>query len=231
MLVFGSGARDDQGCIEKEIATGEWERDLELVPTAEAFFGLNAHSDWHNGQAGEFGESDDSFLHDVFGAARAVRSDGDVITFLHPGGEFKQGLGATAAGGTADGLDSVVFEGPGEEGTILARADECGEARLDVPPFHLVESGHGKGKAIVPDGEDDLLAAGREQSGAVLEVDAPGAFQRAAQGEDHERGDAPVPGGLIGHDNSAFALSWRFRIHVSAEIVREGTSQGNSLIG
>jgi hypothetical protein len=200
----GGFAGDVDGRGEEKFDAGKREGNLEAVPAVEPDFPAGMIGDGNDGAAGELGEGDDAFLRDIGGTARAVGRDGEVAVAAGPGGEFAEGLGSAAAGGTADGLDAEAFEDAGEKTAVAAGTDHGGESGAAVAPADVAEvDEHGKGEAVVPDAVDG--GAGRwvagEPVGAVGPAAAKGGAEEAEQ-EIKEGGDeALVPAGLVGDDD------------------------------
>src|SRR5262249_40872391 len=111
------------GFFVNDFAAGKGQRDLEAVPAFYFDFPTQVIRNRHDGHAGELGQGDDAVLDHVTGAARAVRSDGEVVAALGPGGEFAQGLRAAPAGRTAHGFHAETLQYAGEKSSVLAGAD------------------------------------------------------------------------------------------------------------
>jgi hypothetical protein len=202
---------DADRLAERHLAAGEREGNLEAVPALDLDFPAQLAGVGDDGEAGDLGQGDDAILDGVAWAARSIRGDGEVIAAAGPRGELQEGLGAAAAGGSADGLDAEVLQDAGEEGTVFAGADECGEAVVPVDGAdHAFVDLHAKAEAIVPKGEDDRLI--REAGGAATAVNA---IPKRAGEEPHGLGGDPAEGALeagrgVGNGESAaaFGAGW-----------------------
>ena len=81
----------------KNIATRKRQWNLKAVPAFQQDFQLQMIGHRHDWQAGDLRQRHGAFLHHIARAARAVRGDGQVVTFFCPGSQFQQRLRAAPA--------------------------------------------------------------------------------------------------------------------------------------
>ena len=72
--------------FQNHVAAGKGQRDLKTIPTVGPKLGGEVIGKRDNGQPGHLRQRHDPFLHDITGTAWTIRSNGQIIAALGPGG-------------------------------------------------------------------------------------------------------------------------------------------------
>ena len=100
---------------------------MEAVPAFKTDLRVGVASHRDDRQASDLGESDDAQLDDITRALWTIGRHRQVVSPFCVAGEFEQSLGTATAAGAADLFYSESAQHGGQEGSILASADEGSE--------------------------------------------------------------------------------------------------------